>query len=267
MAEHGLQAPLLALAWDGLGLGEDGALWGGEFLVIERQGYRRVASFLPLPLIGGEKAVREPRRAALAALHGICGGDCLAHLPEALQGAFSPQERPWFLHMLERQLNTPPCSSLGRLFDAVSALLGLCFVNQFEGQAAMLLEAAAQSGEADEMPPYPFALLPGDPLRVDWRPLLKEILAEQSRGVPANRLAARFHLTLAEIAVQVAALAGKENVVLGGGCFQNRLLLESCAARLGQAGYGVHWPQRIPTNDGGLALGQLIGAARQLHET
>jgi hydrogenase maturation protein HypF len=327
MAEHGLKPPLLALAWDGLGLGEDGTLWGGEFLVIERQGYRRIASFLPLPLPGGEKAVREPRRAALAALHGIYGGDCLEHMPKTLQGAFTPQEPALFLGMLERQLNTPPCSSVGRLFDAVSALLGLCFVNRFEGQAAMLLEAAAQTSDGEcafsfalntaglndgalvsvppptgedrwgrsktaaadllalphpNLPPkgegtgksrpelhstaLSFTLLPGDPLRVDWRPLLEEILAEQSRGVPANRLAARSHATLTEIALHIAALAGYPNVVLCGGCFQNRLLLEGCATRLRQAGYGVHWPQRIPPNDGGLALGQLLGAARQLRE-
>ncbi|HLF97213.1 MAG TPA: hypothetical protein VI457_08730, partial [Methylococcaceae bacterium] len=218
-------------------------------------------------------------------------------------------------------------SSVGRLFDAVSALLGLGFVNQFEGQAAMLLETAAQASERDgvcafapdtaelsdnarmsvppptgedrwgrskeaaaglldfphpNLPPlgegtgksrvelhskaWPFALLSGEPLRVDWRPLLRELLAEQSRGVPAGRLAARFHATLAEIALHVATLAGFPSVVLCGGCFQNRLLLEACDARLREAGYAVHWPQRIPPNDGGLALGQLLGAARQLRE-
>ena len=313
MAEHNLKPPFLALAWDGLGLGDDGTLWGGEFLIIEERGYRRMASFLPLPLIGGEKAVREPRRVALAALHGIHGGDCLEHLPATLRDAFPSMESSLpvehapsfpplkkggrgdfpgalprqgqkippnpplgkggtgkelevFLHMLERGLQTPSCSSVGRLFDAVSALLGLCFVNRFEGEAAMQLEAAAEGNGTEESAPYPFGFLSGEPLRVDWRPLLRELLAEQSRGVPAGRLAARFHATLAEIALHVATLAGFPSVVLCGGCFQNRLLLEACDARLREAGYAVHWPQRIPPNDGGLALGQLLGAARQLRE-
>lgn len=327
MAEHGLQPPVLALAWDGLGLGEDGTLWGGEFLVIEKRGYRRLASFLPLPLPGGDQAVKEPRRSGLAVLHVLFGKECLAHLPPALRGAFEASELEVLTRMLERKLQAPPCSSVGRLFDATAALLGFCAVNRFEGQAAMLLEAAAQASEGDgvcastptaelsddarmsvpppkgedrwgrskeaaaglfgfphpNLPPkgegtgksraelhsaaLPFALLPGEPLRVDWRPLLKEILAEQSRGVPANRLAARFHDTLAEIALHVATLAGLPSVILCGGCFQNRLLLEGCDARLRQAGYAVHWPQRIPPNDGGLALGQLIGAARHFQET
>lgn len=266
MAEHGLKPPFLALAWDGLGLGDDGTLWGGEFLIVDDRGYRRFASFLPLPLPGGDKAVKEPRRSALAALHLLYGKECLAHAPQALRGAFEASELEVLTRMLARGIQAPPCSSAGRLFDAVSALLGLCFINQFEGQAAMLLEAAAEASGTEEPPPYLFALFPGEPLRIDWRPLFRELLAEQSRGVSRLRLAARFHATLAEIALHVATLAGFPSVVLCGGCFQNRLLLEACSAQLRQAGYAVHWPQRIPPNDGGLALGQLIGAARQLGE-
>lgn len=266
MAEHHIEPPFLALSWDGLGLGDDGTLWGGEFLVVDHQGYRRFASFLPLPLPGGEQAVREPRRAALAALHVLHGEECMERAPQVLRKAFGSRELEVLIRLLNREFQVAACSSVGRLFDAVSALLGLCFINQFESQAAMFLEAAAQNFAGGEPAPYPFTLLPGDPQRIDWRPVLSVLLAEQTAGVPPGKLAARFHTTLADIALHIAALAGFPNVVLCGGCFQNRLLLERCVARLRQAGYGVHWPQRIPPNDGGLALGQLLGAARQLRE-
>lgn len=263
MAEHGLQPPLLALAWDGIGLGDDGGLWGGEFLCIEAGAYRRVASFLPLRLPGGEKAVKEPRRCALAALYEIHGDGADRHLPEALRPAFAADETGPLLAMLRNGINAPACSSVGRLFDAVAGLLGFCPVNSHEGQAATLLEAAAElaAGERDALPALPWGIrATGGLPRIDWRPLVTAMLAERQRGAAIEGLAYRFHAGLAAAAVAMARRFGLPDVVLCGGCFQNRLLLELCDAQLRQAGFQVHWPQRIPPNDGGLALGQLWAA-------
>ncbi|BBL70167.1 carbamoyltransferase HypF [Methylogaea oryzae] len=280
-AEHGLEPPFLALAWDGIGLGEDGGLWGGEFLRIDEQGHRRIASFVPLRLPGGEKAVKEPRRTALAAVYDSArlpganaaeeGHPGLHGVPAGLRAAFSDTELAALLAMLEKNLNTPPCSSVGRLFDAVSALLGLCPVNQFEGQAAMRLEAAAGAFVWNTAADYPApsATIPlvrddtGLP-RCDWRPWLRNLLRHPAVD-DADRaaLAYSFHAALADAAPAAARLAALPTVVLCGGCFQNRLLLELCVERLRHAGFDVYWPQRIPPNDGGLALGQLWAARRQ----
>jgi hydrogenase maturation protein HypF len=268
MAEHRLRPPLLAITWDGIGLGEDGGLWGGEFLRIEPGGYRRYASLLPLRLPGGEKAVKEPRRVALAAIH-AAGWPAI---PPALRAAFSDGELATLQTMLERGLNAPECSSAGRLFDAVAALLGLCQVNAFEGQAAMLLETAASrlpgsstvAAVAEGSPALPFALQqdPDGLLRCDWRPWLQALLtaAPDSQKL-VEHWAYAFHAALAETALAVTQRQGLETVVLCGGCFQNRLLLELCSQRLCQAGFAVYWPQAVPPNDGGLALGQLLACA------
>lgn len=262
VAEHHLTPPLLAVAWDGSGLGDNGALWGGEFLRLETDGYRRVASLWPLRLPGGEQAVKQPRRVALAALHAIYGAKLVEHLPETVRSAFSDAELTVLLNMLDRGLNAPLCSSVGRLFDAVSALLGLCRHNGFEGQAAMLLEAAALEAPApaESLPAWPIQNENGL-LRLDWRPWLQNLAVEHASGGVVAQSAYRFHRHLAAALTNLALQQGLSTVVLCGGCFQNRLLLELCAARLQAAGMQVFWPQRIPPNDGGLALGQLLACA------
>lgn len=278
VAEHGLKPPLLAIAWDGIGLGENGELWGGEFLRIEANGYIRVGSIWPLHLLGGDKAVKQPRRVALAALHELYGAAYSAQLPEPVRLAFSDSELSALHTMLEKSINAPVCSSVGRLFDAVAALLGLCQINSYEGQAAMLLEASAMSfvlsSEAhcppSEKPPrsgLAHAWSKGaltyeaNPPRIDWRPLLRDLLAQQAQGATTACLAYRFHASLAQAAATMAQQIGLQTVVLCGGCFQNRLLLELCHAQLQRIGCDAHWPQRVPPNDGGLALGQLLASA------
>jgi hydrogenase maturation protein HypF len=304
MAEHGLEPPVLGLAWDGVGLGTDGTLWGGEFLAIERQGFRRVAGFRPFPLPGGEAAVREPRRAALGLLYALWGAAALDRDEFAPVAAFTPAERRTLAQLLVRGLNAPASSGVGRLFDAVAALLGLRQVNRFEGEAAMALEFAAEG--ADGADAYPFELVGtgGEEGRaawiVDWggmiRGLLDDLSAASAANPPLNPLtptlsqeergkemaltpalsqgereesrmergrvmAARFHRTLADIAVAGAEKAGIERVVLSGGVFQNRLLTEWTVSRLETAGFTVYRQARIPPNDGGLALGQLWAVA------
>lgn len=260
MAEHSLKPPLLAVTWDGLGLGEDGTLWGGEFLRIAPDGHRRIAGLLPLCLPGGERAIKDPRRSALSVLYALHGEQTPDYLPAMLEPRFKPADLTALLRLLQTGTRSPGCSSAGRLFDAAASFLGLCRDVSFEGQAAMALEASAeQSGEGDGTT-YPMPVIDGEPKRLDWRPLFRALLDDHAAGVPATVLAFRFHASLAAAITDVALAEPISTVALAGGCFQNRLLLELCAQRLRHAGLRVYWPEQIPPNDGGLALGQIAAA-------
>ncbi|MBN2491823.1 MAG: carbamoyltransferase HypF [Planctomycetes bacterium] len=257
-AEHGLTRPLLGLAWDGTGYGPDGTIWGGEALAVEGGRVERVSHLLPFPLPGGERAVEEPRRSALGLLS-VLDPDRAAH--EAGRW-FAPAERDVLLRMIARGVNAPLTSSMGRLFDAVAALLGLGARCSFESEAAMALEFAAEHAAEDGA--YPLPLGPDRPAVADWRPLAAAVLADRDRGVAPARIAARFHNALADHAVAVARSAGLEDVALTGGCFQNRTLALGARARLEAAGFRVYTHCRVPTNDGGLALGQVWAAGHRL---
>jgi hydrogenase maturation protein HypF len=263
MADNQIDGPVLGVSWDGTGYGPDGTIWGGEFLLTAGASCRRVASLRPFRLPGGEQAIREPRRSALGVLHAIGASAAVVDTLE-----LAPADRAVLLRMLDRGLNAPVTTSAGRLCDAVAALLGLCRRSTFEGQAAMALEAAA---DPDIRGPYAFAL-DEDPGRfafgewmtpdvvVDWEPTIRELFEDVSQGSPAPVVSARFHRTLVEAIVAVAARVGERRVVLTGGCFQNRLLTEWSVLRLRQAGFAPYWHQRIPPNDGGIALGQIAVA-------
>jgi hydrogenase maturation protein HypF len=259
MAEHALSRPVLGLAWDGAGLGADGALWGGEALVVEGAACRRVAHLRPFRLPGGERAMREPRRAALGLAHALFAEDAAAHVP-----GFAPAEARVLLGMLARGVNAPVTTAMGRLFDAVAALAGVRAAAGFEGQAAMELEFAADG--AEDPPPYPLPLGPGTPAVADWEPLVHALLADRARGVPARVMAARFHAALVEVAEAVAVRAGLPTVVLAGGCFQNLRLARAIHDRLRGRGFAVYLPGRYPPNDGGIALGQVLVAAWRAQE-
>ena len=247
MAEHGLDGPVLGIAWDGTGLGPDGTVWGGEFLVCTRAEFRRAAWLRPFPLVGGDAAAREPRRAALGVLREM-GAD----MPPP---GFAAPELAVLDEMLARGVNVVRTSSAGRLFDAVAALLGVCLKMSHEGQAAMRLEALAGDAPAE---PYPFGWR-GDEL--DWAPAVAEILRG---GEPPATAAARFHETLAAMMAAAAARVGLADVCLSGGCFQNRRLLAGAARRLAAAGFRVWRHRDVPPNDAGIAFGQLaVAAARR----
>jgi len=250
MAEHGLEPPLLGIAWDGSGLGTDNTLWGGEFLQITHQGFERFAHFRPFSLPGGVKAIQEPRRAALGLLYEIFL-DSVFECPDL---PFSTEELQLLQQALRKQINCPRTTSAGRLFDAVASMLGLCRINQYEGQAAMALENAAASSNSDEH--YQFQLIHGTPIIIDWQITLEKLLKETAIYKP-ELVAAKFHNTLAEIIRTVAEQAGQKDIVLSGGCFQNALLTEKAANKLKSAGFNVYCHEKIPPNDGGLALGQL----------
>ncbi|MCE0499378.1 MAG: carbamoyltransferase HypF [Methylacidiphilales bacterium] len=261
MAENEIEAPALGVSWDGTGYGLDGTIWGGEFLLAEGESFRRVAHFRQFRLPGGEAAIREPRRTALGLLFAMQGGRLFESGDAVPLRDFSRAELTLIRQMLEKGFQSPVTSSAGRLFDAVAALIGLRQRVHFEGQAAMELEFAVEPGvEAS----YDFRLGAGEPAVIDWQPMIEEILEDIKRGQSAGLMAAKFHNTLAEIIVAVARQVGEEKVVLTGGCFQNRRLIERSVERLIDSGFRPYWHQRVPPNDGGISLGQVMAANRAL---
>ena len=256
MAEHGLAGPLLGVAWDGTGYGLDGTIWGGEFLRVAGEGFRRVAHLRKFRLPGGERAVREPRRTALGLLYELFGEELFERDDLAPLRGFSRKERGLLRGMIRGGVNAPWTSSAGRLFDAVASILDIHQTVGFEGQAAMELEFAVE--RADTTEPYPFIVTAAGVL--DWGPMIRAILEDIRLGSPAAVIARRFHDTLAEMIAATARFVGERTVALSGGCFQNAYLLEKTVTLLRAAGFLVSWPERIPPNDGGIALGQILAA-------
>jgi len=275
LAEHGVEEPALAFAWDGTGYGGDGTVWGGEALLGDASGFERVARLRPFRLPGGEAAVREPRRVAAALVAEIEGVGALERAEEPAFVSWSGAERALLARMLERGIGSPETSSLGRLFDGVAALIGLPGRVSFEGEAAMRLEFLAAG---DSTAPYPFplvesaapaALAPGQRARaqlleLDWRPLVAAVVEDRKRGVPGATIAARFHAACAAAAAGVADAVGAARVALTGGCFQNRRLTAEVARRLERVGSEVLLHRQVPANDGGIALGQVAVARARL---
>lgn len=254
MAENEVEPPVLGISWDGTGYGTDGTVWGGEFLLVTTASFERFAHLRPFRLPGGDRAVKEPRRSALGVLYELLGERAL----EVVGHLFTDSERRLLLHMLRQGIHSPVTTSAGRLFDAVASLVhGRQVVND-EGQAAMELEFLAHRVRSDEA--YPFALLDGCPYVLDWSPTVQAILEDVRSGVEPAQVAVRFHNTLVEMMVAVARRAGLERVALSGGCFQNAYLTERAVRRLSEAGFRPCWHQRVPPNDGGIALGQVVGA-------
>lgn len=263
IAEHHLQLPLLGIAWDGTGYGLDGTIWGGEFFQITETQIQRMASFRPFPLPGGDKAVYEPRRIALGLLYELFGNSVFNHeITLESMKSFTTQELKIIQTMLNRKLNTPLTSSVGRLFDGVAGLLGIAEIVSFEGQAAMALEFAIDNLETDEYYPFewcdlPQALEKGENLNYfNWEATIKAILQDKINQKPINLISAKFHNTLVEAVLEIARKLGEKTITLSGGCFQNQYLIERMIKRLCQEQFQVYWSQKIPPNDGGLALGQ-----------
>jgi hydrogenase maturation protein HypF len=257
MAENELESPVFGVAWDGTGLGPDGTVWGGEFLKITANGFERFAHLRTFRLPGGEAAIKEPRRCALGLLHDIFGDAIFAMTDLAPIRAFSPTELGVLRTMLERQLNAPRTSSAGRLFDAISSLVGIRQVSLFEGQAATELEFAIDSVITEQTYPMEFR---ADV--VDWEPMIREIVEEILSGTDQGMIAAKLHNTFVEVIAAEAHRALEEHVVLAGGCFQNKYLTERAVRRLTAEGFRPYWHQRVPPNDGSIALGQVVAAGR-----
>ena len=266
MAENELEGPVLGVAWDGMGLGKDGTVWGGEFLTGDLSGFERVGHLRPFRLPGGDMAAREPRRSALALIHEL--GQELEREPKGL--GFTTSEMATLRSMLEQGYNAPLTTSAGRLFDGIAALLGQKNKNVFEGQAAMGLEfTLPRLDAAVQQEAYPMAITPsgrGAKFQLDWGALVENVIEDRSRGVGLPKISARFHNGLVEGIVRIAHQVNDHNVVLSGGCFQNRYLVERTVTRLREDDFAVYTHQRVPPNDGGIALGQAVLCA-YAHQT
>ena len=264
MAEHRVKGPVLGVAFDGTGYGEDGQIWGGEFLCVEYGRFRRMGHLEYVPMPGGAAAIRKPYRMTLGYLLALLG-------EEALEDYLVPvkhcgrSETILIRKQIQRRLNAPLTSSAGRLFDAVSALLGVRQEVDYEGQAAIELEALAKDEDHGDW---------GYPFRIDRKAggrvvrlgrIFQGILNDLFNGVSAGEISFRFHQTMAWIVFRMCEAlreeTGVEAVALSGGVFQNRLLHGLSRQRLEEAGFRVYSHEQVPCNDGGIALGQAVIAA------
>ncbi|MDR1644257.1 MAG: carbamoyltransferase HypF [Tannerellaceae bacterium] len=255
MVEYGLKRPVIAIVMDGAGLGDDGHIWGGEFLCCDRSSYRRLAHLEYLPMAGGDKAALEPWRMAAACLHtwGL-------PMPAEFVRRIGEERIVLLCRMIDRKVHTPLTSAAGRLFDAIASLLGLCDVSSHRAEAPVLLEqAAAVTGRF-----YPYRL-DADGDVVSFRPALEDILGDMEDGRPAEYISARFHATMAHLIVgkarQLTVQTGVGDVVLSGGCFQNKRLVTELQQLFAVSGMRLYVPSHIPCNDSGIAAGQMIIAA------
>jgi len=253
--------------FDGTGYGSDGTVWGGEILYGDLAEFQRAGTLLPVRLPGGAQAIRQPWRMACAWLG--AAGDGMPDLPEQLVGRVDPVAWRQVAQLAQTGLRSPITSSIGRLFDAVAALCGLRATVNYEGQAAIELEAACGPNEHGA---YPIALntTGGEEhlLVIDPREAIRALVADIRRGTTVGVMAARFHAAVGLVTVdactRAAASHGAEVVVLSGGVFQNRRLIESVSAGLHEAGLRVLVPERLPANDGGISYGQAAVAARRM---
>jgi hydrogenase maturation protein HypF len=258
MAEHGLDGPVIGVALDGLGYGADGAIWGGEFLLSRRSSYRRRAHFRYVALAGGDTAIRQPWRSALAYLL-----DAGRHDPISLGlpgwDGINASNIQIVQTMIRQRINTVPTSSCGRLFDAVASIIGLRHEVNYEGQAAVELEMACQPGIESS---YSFDVHQGPCHEIDFRPTIMSIVHEMEQKQPLGALAAKFHNTIVSVIVDMCRRLhdseGIKLVCLSGGTFQNIYLLERVVPRLESFGFEVFRNLEVPPNDGGIALGQAV---------
>ena len=263
LAEHGEEGPAVGAIYDGTGYGPDGTVWGGELLVGGLAGFTRAGHLLPVPMPGGEAAIREPWRMACAwRLAAGCGHEP----PAALRDRVDPRRWDAVVGLARGGLASPLTTSMGRLFDAVAALCGQRAEVTYEGQAAIELESVS---DHEERSAYPLPVVDAeDGIGLDPRPTVAAVVADSSAGVPISLVAARFHNAVAAATVEacsrLAQERGLDTVVLSGGVFQNRLLLERTLPALRSAGLRPLVPERLPPGDGAIAYGQAAVAAARL---
>lgn len=259
MAENGLIGDVIGLIFDGTGYGTDGTIWGGEFLVGGYNDFQRAGHFRSVRLPGGDAAVREPWRMALAYLHRACG-TAAGSLDHPVTRYLTAAEHDLFATMLERGINAPQTSSCGRLFDAVAAMLNVRHKVSYDGQAAIELEALAETADMEDTLPFDVTLTAEGSWHIDFAPLFPALLSAMQAGISSAILARRFHATVAGAAIdacgRIARECGLDRVVLSGGVFQNRLLTEMVYTGLTKTGLQVFTHRLTPPNDGCIALGQ-----------
>jgi hydrogenase maturation protein HypF len=259
MAENGLDGKVIGVALDGTGFGNDGTLWGGEFLSADLRDFERVAHLRQVPMPGGSMAIKEPWRMALACLFEAFGPKVMDLELDWVKRR-DPQKCETLKRMIEKGVNSPLTSSMGRLFDAVSSLLSVRDTVNYEGQAAIELEMIA---DPEEKEPYPFEILEKEkPLVIDPMEMVRGIVQDLIRHHSPSRISGKFHRTMARLVVEtcrrIRSNSGLDRVVLSGGVFQNALLLALVFDGLRDNGFEVYTHHLVPANDGGISLGQAV---------
>jgi len=269
MAENEIEGNALGVSWDGTGYGLDGSIWGGEFLLVNNNSFKRIGHLRNFRLPGGEKAIKEIWRSELGILYEIFKDKAFEIFDLRFKNYYSNSQLNNLKVILSKKINTPETSSAGRLFDAVASMVGITDYASYEGKAAMMLEFAIKDTKAKDS--YPFEIIkiksknPANDGKesenkyvIDWEPMVKEILKEKNKKkVSVELISVKFHNTLAEMILAMAKKIGEQRIVLSGGCFQNKYLIEKTINLLQKKGFRVYWHQRVPTNDGGISLGQI----------
>ncbi len=266
LAEKRINRRVIGVAFDGSGLGSDGSIWGGEFLIADQVEFKRVSHLRYICLPGGEAAIREPWRMALSYLHEIYGDQCADIACKILSGLVNFEKISVVQNLIRKRINSPLTSSVGRLFDAVSSILGIRGKINYEGQAAIELEMLAEDKEEKY---YPFQIIEEkEKFVIDTLPMVKAIVEERRKGEDLTAIATRFHWTLSWIVLKVCELLrdrwNLNEVALSGGVFQNSLILKQVTYLLTSSGFEVLWHSLLPPNDGGISLGQAVVAYQRI---
>jgi hydrogenase maturation protein HypF len=259
MAEHGLVEKVIGIAFDGVGLGDDGNIWGGEFMICDLSAYERITYFDYQAMPGGDQATLNPWRMAVSYLHSIYGKD-FTRLKLPFLNEIDPKTVEIVIEMIEKNVNSPLTSSVGRIFDAVSALTGLCIKSTFHAEAPMRLESVI---EKDSLEYYTYQINK----TISVRPVIQEIVNDLLNSVSVSRISTRFHNTIVRIVVEISEKLRKtysiNKVVLSGGTFQNKYILRRLEENLKTRDFEVYINEKVPSNDGGISLGQLAIAANR----
>ena len=258
MAENQVEEPVIGLAFDGTGYGNDGSIWGGEVLIARLDRFERAAHLACTPMPGGAAAIKEPWRMAVSYLYGVYGKDLFNRRLPFLE-KLDQNKLNIIVAMIEKGVNAPGTSSLGRFFDGIAAMVGIRNHVVFEGQAAMELEMLAETSTTDL---YEYAWSSEDTLQIDPHPIISGVVKDIEKGVSLSIVSGKFHITLMAMFTDLCQVIRKESglsrVALSGGCFQNAILLSGLTKRLCDRGFHVLTHERVPANDGGIALGQAV---------
>lgn len=259
MAEYHLDEKVIGASMDGIGYGDDGHIWGGEFLLCDLADYERSCHFEYIPMPGGDKATEEPWRMAVAYLY-TCYGEEFLNLDLPFLKRIDESAVRLVIQAIEKKINTPLTSSAGRLFDAIAAMTNICTHSDFHAEAPMRLESAIEPDVAGQ---YDFTISE----EISFRETVRGVVDDMQDNVPVSRIAAKFHNTIISVIFaavsELAEKTGIRKIVLSGGTFQNRYILERVEKKLSDAGLTVYSPREVPVNDGGIALGQLVVAAKR----
>ena len=262
MAENEVEGNVLGISWDGTGFGLDRTIWGGEFLLIKENSFQRIGHLRTFHLPGGEKSIKEIWRTEIGLLYEIYGEKAFDTLKDRFEKLCSQNELKILKTMLAKNINSPVTSSAGRLFDAVASIVNICNYASYEGKAAMMLEFAINDNNIRDSYPYEIIKEKSSESEftyiVDWAPMIIEIIKEVNKGkTGVDIISVKFHNTLTDIIADISKKIGENKIVLSGGCFQNKYLIERTIKVLERKGFQVYWHQRVPTNDGGISLGQI----------